>query len=218
MTVRNAVIDCGDDNLAIKSGLNWWGRHQCDYFATGRTGTAEECAGMPTARVLVEDCVLLQGHGASVGSETSGSIRDVAFRRLHFNHTDYGVRLKTRRGRGGSIRNVSWADITMEDVQRAITVEMFYPSDTPPAEANASTTPAVDGVTVRNLTALTAIGTALDLRGATRPISALRRLCLVITHRIGLFSSQACPSRRCVGSRSTGCASKPTPWEIATRG
>ena len=110
----------------------------CDYWQSGKTTTHESCGGMPTRNVLVEDSLLLQGHGASIGSETSGSVANVVFRRIQFHHTECGVRLKTARGRGSFIRNVTYEDCTMSDVANGVTMESFYPSDTPAVPINAS--------------------------------------------------------------------------------
>jgi polygalacturonase len=164
VVIRNAVLDGGDDNIALKSGLNWWGRKMCDYWTTGLVTTAEHCSGMPTKDVMVEDSLLLQGHGASIGSETSGGISNVTFRRIAFNHTEFGIRIKTARGRGNTIQGVVYGDISMTNVGTGITIESYYPSDTPMQQINASNTPIVTGVELRRVVG-TNLAVAFDQRG-----------------------------------------------------
>ena len=68
-----------------------------------------------------------KGHGGIVfGSETTGGIRNVVVSNCIFRGTDRGIRLKTRRGRGGRIESIRVSNCLMESVLSPFTVNMFY--------------------------------------------------------------------------------------------
>jgi len=69
------------------------------------------------------------GHGAIVlGSEMSGGIRDLDVSQCLFEHTDRGLRIKTRRGRGNSaiIDGIKFKNILMDNVLTPLVMNMFY--------------------------------------------------------------------------------------------
>jgi polygalacturonase len=102
VVVRGCVIDTGDDGICIKSGINEVGRR----------------IGVPTEDVLVEDCVVYEGHGGfTIGSEMSGSVRNILVRNCTFIGTALGLRFKTARGRGGIVENIRMRDIFMTDIE-----------------------------------------------------------------------------------------------------
>jgi len=106
--ITKCRIDVGDDNVAIKSGRKVEGREfGCE-------------------NVTVTDCAFLHGHGMSIGSETAGGVRNVVVRNCAFEGTENGIRIKSQRGRGGVVENVSISDITMKDVDPAITLTCYY--------------------------------------------------------------------------------------------
>jgi len=106
--ITRCRIDVGDDNVAIKSGRKVEGRE----FAT--------------ENITVTDCVFLHGHGMSIGSETVGGVRNVTVRNCTFENTENGIRIKSQRGRGGVVENISYSDITMKNVDPAITLTCYY--------------------------------------------------------------------------------------------
>lgn len=104
-------ISVGDDCIALKAGKR------------SPTGVPDRA----TERVTISNCRMERGHGAVViGSEMSGSVRDITIRRCHFVGTDRGLRIKTRRGRGGTVENIRVADCLMEDVATPVAVNSFY--------------------------------------------------------------------------------------------
>ncbi len=111
VTIRNCFVDVGDDGIALKSG----------------SGLEALKTKSPTTHVLVEGCTVKSAHGGfTIGSETACGFEDVTVRNCNFDGTDRGVRIKTRRGRGGHIRNIRVSDITMKNVICPITIMMFY--------------------------------------------------------------------------------------------
>ncbi|MCI9456712.1 MAG: glycoside hydrolase family 28 protein [Oscillospiraceae bacterium] len=109
MHISNCHIDVGDDCIAIKAG----------------TEQAKE--NIPTENITITNCVMAHGHGGVVlGSEMSGNIRNVTVSNCVFQDTDRGIRLKTRRGRGGVIENLLVSNIMMDRVLCPTVVNMYY--------------------------------------------------------------------------------------------
>ena len=70
---------------------------------------------------------MIHGHGAVVlGSEMSGSIRNITISNCVFQKTDRGVRFKTRRGRGGTISDITFSNIVMDEVLSPFVMNYYY--------------------------------------------------------------------------------------------
>ena len=109
--ISNCHIDVGDDCIAIKAGTEDDGR-----------GVARSCE-----NITISNCTMHRGHGGVVmGSETHGSIRNVVISNCVFCETDRGIRLKSRRGRGGVVEDVRVSNIVMDGVLCPIVINMFY--------------------------------------------------------------------------------------------
>ena len=107
--ISDCHIDVGDDCIAVKAG----------------TEDAEQR--VPCENVTITGCTMVHGHGGVVlGSEMSGDIRRVAITGCVFDGTDRGVRIKTRRGRGGSVEDVSITGLVMNDVLCPLVVNLMY--------------------------------------------------------------------------------------------
>ncbi|OCX65672.1 polygalacturonase [Thioclava sp. SK-1] len=106
----------GDDCIAIKSGKR------------GADGSADHLR--PTRNILVQHCLMERGHGGLViGSEMSGDVTDITVRDCDMIGTDRGLRLKTRRGRGGRIDRITMANIVMDGVLTAFSANAHYYCD-----------------------------------------------------------------------------------------
>ncbi|MGN0779134.1 MAG: glycoside hydrolase family 28 protein [Aristaeellaceae bacterium] len=107
--ILDCTIDVGDDCIAIKSGTEATRNRQ------------------PSERIIISNCHFLHGHGGVVlGSEMSGNIRNVVVSNCVFYETDRGVRLKTRRGRGGVVEGIQLFNLTMEKVMCPFVFNMYY--------------------------------------------------------------------------------------------
>ena len=103
----------GDDAIAIKSGKMYMGMK----YKTPATGH------------VVRNCLMEYAHGAMVlGSEMSGGVKDLKVTQCYFLHTDRGLRIKTRRGRGkyAVIDGVEFSNIVMENVMAPLVMNMYY--------------------------------------------------------------------------------------------
>ena len=70
-----------------------------------------------------------KGHGAvTIGSEISGGVDDIQIKNCVFYHTDRGLRVKTRRGRGKDsvLQGIVFDNIRMEHVRSAFVINSFY--------------------------------------------------------------------------------------------
>ena len=77
---------------------------------------------------MIENCNIKKAHGGFViGSEMSGGIRNVLVRNCYYDGTDVGIRMKSRIGRGGFIKNIWAENITMKTIMtEAIRINMHY--------------------------------------------------------------------------------------------
>jgi polygalacturonase len=69
------------------------------------------------------------GHGAIVlGSEISGGVKNLSVSQCVFRHTDRGLRIKTRRGRGKDsiIDGVLFENIKMDNVITPLVINCYY--------------------------------------------------------------------------------------------
>jgi polygalacturonase len=109
--ISDCHIDVGDDCITLKSGI--------ETELPDKRG--------PCENITITNCTMAHGHGAVVlGSEMSGDVRNVVISNCVFTATDRGIRMKTRRGRGGVIEDVRVSNIVMRDVLVPFTVNLYY--------------------------------------------------------------------------------------------
>ncbi|MEK3740165.1 glycoside hydrolase family 28 protein [Paenibacillus odorifer] len=107
--ISNCNIDVGDDCIAIKAGTE---------------DTKERVA---CENITITNCTMIHGHGGVVlGSEMSGDIRNIVISNCVFKQTDRGIRLKSRRGRGGVVEDIRVSNIVMEDVICPFILNLYY--------------------------------------------------------------------------------------------
>jgi polygalacturonase len=104
----------GDDNIAIKSG------------AINSPGPDA-----PSEDITITDCTFESGHGLSIGSEIAGGVHHVHAERVSFKGTDQGIRVKSNRDRGNDTYDLTFKDITMDDVRTSILISEYYPKAMP---------------------------------------------------------------------------------------
>ncbi len=132
--MTNCNVNAGDDGICIKSGLNEAGRKR----------------GRPTQDVTITHCTVGTGHGGVViGSETSGSVRNITVTDCTFDGTQNGLRFKSTRGRGGVVENINVDHITMRNIHEVgILFDMFYALTSANGSRSADAVPVDDGTPI----------------------------------------------------------------------
>lgn len=116
VNIIGSSINVGDDCIALKSGK--------------RTAKARELA--PCENIIIRNCCLNRGHGGLViGSEMSGGVKNVVVTQCLMDHTDRGLRIKTRRGRGKTavVDGLVFRNVEMRHVLTPFVINMFYCCD-----------------------------------------------------------------------------------------
>lgn len=111
--VTGVKFSLGDDCIAVKSGKIYMGKK----YKT------------PSENMHVRQCLMENGHGAvTVGSEMAGGVKELVVEDCLFSHTDRGLRIKTRRGRGEDavLDNIVFRNLKMDHVMTPFVVNSFY--------------------------------------------------------------------------------------------
>ncbi|HEY3232607.1 MAG TPA: glycoside hydrolase family 28 protein [Roseiflexaceae bacterium] len=109
--ISDCAISVGDDCITIKSGIE----------------TEDGAKLAPCCNITITNCTMANGHGGVViGSEMSGDVRNVVISNCVFSGTDRGIRLKSRRGRGGVVEDIRVTNIIMTDVLCPLTMNLYY--------------------------------------------------------------------------------------------
>ena len=118
--IENCHISVGDDGITLKSG-------------SGEDGIR---VGKPCKDVRIKNCTVEDGHGGIViGSETAAGIFNVQAENCTFRGTERGIRIKTRRGRGGHIENLDFRGLAMENNLCPVAINMFYKCGANPSDS-----------------------------------------------------------------------------------
>lgn len=150
--ISDCVIDVGDDCIAIKAGVE------------------DSLVKKPCENITITNCVMVHGHGGVViGSEASGGVRNVVVSNCVFQDTDRGIRLKTRRRRGGFMEKLIFSNIVMDRVMCPFVFNMYYfcgklgkepwVSDRNPAPVDEGT-PSIRDININNVTVINATSCA----------------------------------------------------------
>lgn len=75
---------------------------------------------------LVSYNYLNNSAGVSIGSEMSGGVSNVSVENIHIWDSRRGVRIKTGAGRGGYIRQISYTNLTLNNVRVGIVIKTDY--------------------------------------------------------------------------------------------
>jgi polygalacturonase len=109
--ISDCYVSVGDDCITIKSGTE----HEIP----------ERYA--PCRDIAITNCTLERGHGGVViGSEMSGGVKNVVISNCVFIGTDRGIRIKSRRGRGGAIEDIRISNLIMDGVLCPFTMNLYY--------------------------------------------------------------------------------------------
>jgi polygalacturonase len=140
--ISDCTIDTGDDDIAIKPIPN-----------SGRTPGDKN--------YTIKNCTFRHGHGMSIGSGSAGGVEDLTVSDCTFDQTDYGIRIKTGREKGGLLQNCTYENLKMTAMKKSpISIVDYYPERDAPkdpsteqAEPVTDRTPFDQNIVIRNVTA-----------------------------------------------------------------
>jgi len=111
--IENCVFSNGDDCIAVKSGRDGDGRR----------------VNIPSEKIVIRNCVFRDGHGGvTMGSETSGGIRNVFAENCQFDSPDLdmAMRFKSNPARGGFVENIYLRNCTVKTAKYGIHMTLRY--------------------------------------------------------------------------------------------
>ena len=172
--ISDCYIDTGDDGIVIKSGKD------ADGLRVNR----------PTENVTISNCTVHRAHGAvTIGSETSGGVRNLVASNITCQGTQMGLRIKSRRGRGGMLEDLRFSNWTMEDVGTGIDITSYYLMEgevKSGEEPLSKRTPVFRNLAIANMT-INRARLAIDIEGLPEaPISGLRISDVIASAKTGL--------------------------------
>jgi polygalacturonase len=183
VTIENAshehLVTEGDENvtinsITIKDAVNLSNTDGVDYsgfnylisnstISDGDDDIVAKPDGVPCSNISILNDTILQGHGISIGAQTNAGLNNMTVNNITFNGSTFGFRLKSGRGTGGLVTNITFNAVTMVNVGAPIVIDSWYNSTSgsdnypTPAAANAtaatlnSTTPIWSNITFSNI-------------------------------------------------------------------
>jgi polygalacturonase len=133
---------------------------------------------------------MLSGHGGVViGSEMSGGVKNIVISNCVFDGTDRGIRIKTTRGRGGTVEDIRVDNVIMKNIrEQAFVLDMAYSKTDP--EPVSERTPKLKNISYSNITAYT--NEACFINGLEEmPVENIRFTDVVIYARTGFVIQKA---------------------------
>ena len=123
--IQNCFISCGDDHVAMGGG---------------------------SSAITITNCTFGNGHGVSIGSHTDGGLQNLLVNSNTMTIYDSaslssGIRMKSGRDRGGFVRNLTYINMALTNVQNPIFISSYYPDSTIPANPTTDTGSAVTATT-----------------------------------------------------------------------
>jgi polygalacturonase len=107
--ITNNVISVGDDTVAIKSN-----------------GPDSRYPNAVSSDILIANNTVLAGRGISIGSGTSGGVQRVRVENNTFSGSMYGLRIKSMRGKGGMVRDITFKNNRMTEVETPLVFTSYY--------------------------------------------------------------------------------------------
>ncbi|GFZ07913.1 pectin lyase-like superfamily protein [Actinidia rufa] len=112
VVIEDSYISVGDDGIAIKSGWDQYG------IAYGR----------PSSNILIRNLIVrsMISAGVSIGSEMSGGVSNITVENLYVWNSRRAVRIKTSPGRGGYVRDITYKNLTLDNVRVGVVIKTDY--------------------------------------------------------------------------------------------
>jgi len=147
--IEDCYIRNGDDIVVIKSG---WDKYGISFAHPSSNISIRNITGQTR-----------NSAGIAFGSEMSGGISNVRAEGIHIVNSVHGIRIKTAPGRGGYVKNVYVADVSLDNVSIAIRITGNY-GEHPDENYNKNALPTISNITIKNIVGVN-IGVAGMLQG-----------------------------------------------------
>lgn len=136
MLIEDCYISVGDDAIAIKSG---WDQYGVAY-------------GKPSKNILIRNLVVqsMVSAGISIGSEMSGGVSNITIENVLVFNSRRAVRIKTAAGRGAYIRDITYKNLTFDNVRVGIIIKTDY-NEHPDAGFDPKAFPIIRGITYSSI-------------------------------------------------------------------
>jgi polygalacturonase len=142
--ITHCTIDVGDDCIAVKP--------------SHRGGALQPTPdSLSCENFTITNCTFKHGHGMSIGNPSAGGLRHMIVRDCSFDSTDAGIRMKSHRGAGNVVEDLTYENLKMKNVKVAILITSYYPRipsspQDDPAEADDSAPPIWRHIRISNVT------------------------------------------------------------------
>ncbi|XP_028774840.1 probable polygalacturonase [Neltuma alba] len=196
--IEDSYISCGDDAVAVKSGWDEYG------IAYGRPSS-----GITIRRVTASSPF----SGIAIGSEASGGVENVLAEHINLFNTGIGLHIKTNSGRGGTIKNITFSHVYIEEARTGIKISGDV-GDHPDDKFNPNALPIVKDVTINNVW-----GVKVRQAGLIRGIknSPFTQICLSDIYLHGITGPRS-PPWQCSNVLGASRQVSPSPCsELATQ-
>ena len=112
VSLSNLSIDTGDDGIAIKAGL-----------------PGPDMPKRAARNITISNVRFGHGHGLAIGSELAHGVEHVRINGTQFTGSQYGIRIKAGRDRGGDVGDVLVRHARMTDVAVPLAIDTAYPGE-----------------------------------------------------------------------------------------
>jgi polygalacturonase len=179
VTVRDVIIRAPASTDPVNPSHN---TDACDVSGTKilvqhcdiSVGDDDFTCGGGTSDVLITGCTYGYGHGVSIGSPIRGGVSNITVENCTFTNTEFGIRIKSDRDRGGLVQHLTYRNLVMINVDMPILIYATYnakdskyrnlqkltPEDAGgyPSADTSNLTPIYRNITFQNISATTSKG------------------------------------------------------------
>ncbi|KAL6594994.1 hypothetical protein ACP70R_048097 [Stipagrostis hirtigluma subsp. patula] len=158
--IEDCYVRNGDDIVVVKSG---WDEYGISFAHPSSNISIRNITGQTRSSA-----------GIAFGSEMSGGISDVRAEGIRIVNSVHGIRIKTAPGRGGYVKNVYVADVSLDNVSIAIRITGNY-GEHPDDNYDRNALPIISNITIKDV-----VGTNVGVAGMLQGIQgdAFCNICL----------------------------------------
>ncbi|MGN6370318.1 MAG: glycosyl hydrolase family 28 protein [Phycisphaerae bacterium] len=123
ITISNPSNSPNTDGIDA-SGNNWL--IQNCHISTGDDDIVAKPGSAFCSNITITNNTIGAGHGISIGGQSNIGLNNMTVSNCTFNGTTDGLRLKAGTGAGGTVKNVTYSNITMTNVATPIIINSWY--------------------------------------------------------------------------------------------